>query len=41
MFAMQAEPVKMTYSEVMEKLREHPDLRPGWKAEVIRSTTIR
>src|SRR3954464_1175081 len=35
MFAMQAEPVKMTYSEVMEKLREHPDLRPGWKAEVM------
>lgn len=32
---MQVEPVKMTYFELMEKLREYPDLRPGWKSELM------
>ena len=32
---MQPETPKITYFELMEKLRDHPDLRPGWKAEVM------
>src|SRR5580693_7540271 len=35
MLVMQVEPVKMTYFELMEKLREYPDLRPGWKSELM------
>jgi integrase len=35
MFTMQAEMPKITYFELLEKLRNNPDIRPRWKTEIM------